>query len=589
MRTRRVLQILSATGLFILLLIVLTLVVSALDQPIGALIVLGLTALVVIAGRLVSKRVPAGTVLELDLDSGVVEKPPTDLPDRLFSREAVVMRDVTDALQRASGDDRVVGLVVRLGNGGLTIAQAQELRDAVKRFRGEGKRTVAFSESFGESTLSIADYYLAAAFEEIHMLPMGTMSIQGVTSRTPFLRGVFDRVGIEPDFDHRREYKAMKYLLTEDHYVPPHQEAAEAILGDYFEQVIDGIAEGRGMEPSVVREIVDRAPLFGDEAVEAGLIDRITHRDEAYETAKGDGKGFMFVDRYVKRAGRPHRRGSRIALIYGTGSIARGSSGFDPMTRGSSFGADDVAQAFREARDDRKVKAIVFRVDSPGGSAMGSEVVHREVLRARESGKPVVVSMASVAGSGGYYVSAPADRIVAQPATLTGSIGVVSGKLVTGDAWSRIGVDWDELSIGRNASFNSPIEAYSESEKQRLEAGLDVIYEGFKARVSDGRSMSPERVEEVAKGRVWTGAEAKDLGLVDELGGLDRAIELARELGEIDEGAPVSVQVYPKTGLLPMKTAKPSSEPVKDLLAVLSTLSPGAAPVELRMPNRFHR
>ena len=588
MRTRRVLQILSATGLFILVLIVLTLVVSALDQPIGALIVLGLTAAVVIAGRLVSKRVPAGTVLELDLDSGVVEKPPTDLPDRLFNREAVVMRDVTDALQRASEDDRIVGVVVRLGNGGLTIAQAQELRDAVKHFRTAGKRAVAFSESFGESTLSIADYYLAAAFEEIHMLPMGTVSIQGVTSRTPFLRGVFDRLGVEPDFDHRREYKAMKYLLTEDHYVPPHQEATEAILGDYFEQVIDGIAEDRGIERSVVREIVDRAPLYGEEAVEAGLIDRITHRDDAYETAKGEGKGFMFADQYVKRAGRPHRRGRRIALIYGTGSITRGSSGFDPLTRGSSFGADDVAQAFREARDDRKVEAIVFRVDSPGGSAMGSEVVHREVLRARESGKPVIVSMGSVAGSGGYYVSAPADRIVAQPATVTGSIGVIFGKLATGSAWSRIGVNWGELSIGRNASFNSPIKAYSESEKQRLEAGLDVIYEGFKARVSDGRSLSPERVEEVARGRVWTGAEAKDLGLVDELGGLDHAIALARELADIDEGAPINVQVYPKRGLLPMRTAKPSSEPVKDLLTVLSTLSPGTAPVELRMPQRFY-
>lgn len=589
MRTRRVLQILSGTGLFVLVLILLTLIVTALDQPIGALVVLGVTAVAVAAGRAVSKRVPGGTVIELDLDAGVVEKPATDLPDRIFSRGATVMRDITDALNRASGDDRIVGLVVRVGNGGLTIAQAQELRHAVRGFRASGKRTVAFSESFGESSLSIADYYLAAAFEEIHMLPMGTVSIQGVSSRTPFLRGVFDRVGIEPDFGHRREYKAMKYLLTENHYVPPHQEATEAILGDYFDQVIDGIAEDRDIERSALRETIDRAPLFGEEAVESGLIDRITHRDEAYETAKGDGKGFMFLDQYLKRAGRPHRRGSRIALVYGTGSITRGSSGFDPMTRGSAFGADDVAQAFREARDDKKVKAIVFRVDSPGGSAMGSEVVHREVLRARESGKPVVVSMGSVAGSGGYYVSAPADRIVAQPATVTGSIGVVFGKLATGEAWRRIGINWGELSIGQNAGFNSPMKIYSDSERQRLEAGLDVIYEGFKERVADGRSLSLDRVEEVAKGRVWTGAEAKELGLVDELGGLDRAIELARELAELEEDAPLSVQVYPKKGLIPMGTSKPSSEPVKDVLAVLSALTTSAAPLELRMPDTTGR
>jgi protease-4 len=588
MRTRRVLQILSGTGLFVLLLILLTLVVTALDQPIGALIVLGATAVAVVAGRIISKRVPTGTVLELDLDAGVVEKPATDLPDRIFSRGATVIRDITDALKRGSGDDRIVGLVVRLGNGGLTIAQAQELRDAVRGFRASGKKTVAFSESFGESSLSIADYYLAAMFEEIHMLPMGTVSIQGVASRTPFLRGIFDRVGIEPDFGHRREYKAMKYLLTEDHYVPPHREATEAILSDYYEQVIDGIAEDRDLDRVVVQDIIDRAPLYGEEAVEAGLIDRIAHRDEAYETAKGDGKGFMFLDEYLKRAGRPHRRGSRIALVYGTGSITRGSSGFDPMTRGSAFGADDVAQGFREARDDRKVKAIVFRVDSPGGSAMGSEVVHRELLRAREAGKPVVVSMGSVAGSGGYYVSAPADRIVAQPATVTGSIGVVFGKLATGDAWRRIGISWSELSIGRNAGFNSPIKAYSESERQRLEAGLDAIYEGFKGHVAEGRSMNLEQVEEVAKGRVWTGAEAKEIGLVDELGGLDRAIELARELAQIEEDAPLSVQVYPKKGMIPVGTSKPSSEPLKDLLAVLSSLSPGAAPLELRMPDSLN-
>lgn len=587
MRTRRVLQILSGTGLFVLVLMLLTLVVTALDQPIGALVVLGVTALAVVGGRIVSKRVPAGTVLELDLDAGVVEKPPTDLSDRVFSRGATVMRDITDALKRASRDDRIVGLVVRMGNGGLTIAQAQEIRVAVKDFRGSGKKTVAFSESFGESSLAIADYYLAAAFEEVHMLPMGTVSIQGVASRTPFLRGIFDRVGIEPDFEHRREYKAMKYLLTEDHYVPPHQEATEAILGDYFDQVLDGIAEDRDIDRAGVREMIDRAPLYGEEAVAVGLIDRITHRDEAYDAANGE--RVMFLDQYLKRAGRPHRRGSRIALIYGTGSITRGSSGFDPMTRGSSFGADDVAQAFREARDDKKVKAIVFRVDSPGGSAVGSEVVHREVLRAREAGKPVIASMGSVAGSGGYYVSVPADRIVAQPATVTGSIGVVFGKLATGDAWRRIGINWGELSIGRNAGFNSPIRAYSESEKQRLQAGLDAIYEGFKGHVQAGRSMSAERVEEVARGRVWTGAEAKELGLVDELGGLDRAIELARELAEIEEGAPLSVQVYPKRGLIPVGTSKPSSEPVKDLFAVLAALAPSAAPIELRMPDTLGR
>ena len=586
MRTRRVLQILTATGGLVLLLIVLTLVVSALDQPVGALVVLGVTLVLAYVGRLVSRRVPGGTVLELDLDKGVTEKPPTDLPGRLMRRNAVVLRDVTDALNRASADPRIIGLVARVGNGGLSVAQAQELREAVHRFRKSGKRTVAYSESFGENALSIADYYLAASFEEIFLLPLGSLSIQGVLTRTPFLGRMFDKVGVKPDFDHRREYKAMKYLLTEDRYLPPHEEASTAILEDQLGQIVAGIAEDRNLEPADVRAVIDRAPLYDDEGIEAGLVDRIAYRDEAYETARGDGHGFMFLDQYLQRAGRPNRRGKRVALIYGTGSITRGSSGFDPMTRGSSFGADDVAAALREARDDKKVRAIVFRVDSPGGSAVGSEIVHREVERASRAGKPVVVSMGSVAGSGGYFVAAPADRIVAQPGTVTGSIGVVYGKLATSDAWRRIGVNWGELKLGRNAGFSSPQGQYSDSERERLESALDTIYRGFKDRVARGRSMTSEEVEEVAKGRIWSGMQAAELGLVDELGGLDRAFEVARDLAGIPEEAPISIQVYPRTGLLPIPSGKPSSEPVRDLLAVMDVLSP-SAPVELRMLERF--
>lgn len=588
MRTRRVLQILTAAGGFVLLLVVLTLVVSALDSPIAALFVLGVTVALLVARRFVTRRVPSGTVLELDLDKGVTEKPPTDMLGRLLRRNAVVLRDVTDALKRASEDSRITGLVARVGNGGLSVAQAQELRDAVSSFRDSGKRTVAYSESFGESSLAIADYYLAAAFEEIILLPMASMSIQGVLTRTPFLGRMFRQLGVKPDFDHRREYKAAKYLLTEDHYLPPHEEATTAILEDHMAQIVAGVAHDRGLEHSVVRGIIDRAPLFGQEGVEAGLVDRIAYRDDAYESAKGAGAGFMFLDQYLRRAGRPHRRGKRIALIYGTGTIARGSSGFDPLTRGTSMGADDVAAAIREARDDRKVKAIVFRVDSPGGSAVGSELVYHEVVRAREKGKPVVVSMGSVAGSGGYFVAAPANHIVAQPGTVTGSIGVVFGKLATADVWRRLGINWGELKLGRNAGFASPNDGYSESERDRLQAALDVVYGGFKARVAAGRAMTDDQVEEVARGRVWTGMRAAELGLVDELGGLDRAIEVAKELADIEPEAPVSVQMYPRKRLLPVPTAKPSSEPVKDLLALLAAVSP-STPIELRMSEPFAR
>lgn len=585
MRAKRVLQTLSLGGLLVLFLVLLTLTVSALDGLVGVLVLAVTTLVVVIATRMVSRRIDRGTVLEVDLDGGVFEQPPDQPIDRLLNRSGVALRDVTDALERAADDPRVVGLVARVGNGKLSVAQAQELRDAVRAFRESGKNAIAFSESFGEMRLATIDYYLAAAFEQICLLPMSFVSIQGVISRTPFLRGLFDRLGVTPDLDHRREYKAAKYVLTETDYVDPHREATTAILEDYMDQIVGGIAEDRSLEPARVRELIDGAPLYDSEALEAGLVDRIGYRDEAYEAAKGaDGKSFMFVDEYVKRAGRPHRRGKRIALIYGTGSITRGSSGLDPLERGSTFGADDVAAAFREARDDRRVSAILFRVDSPGGSAVGSEVVYREIVRAREAGKPVVVSMGSVAGSGGYYVAAPADRIVAQPGTLTGSIGVVSGKIATREAWSKVGLNWGELHIGDNATYAVSDDPYSDSERERLEAGLDAIYEGFKARVENGRSLTPEHVEDIARGRVWTGAAAAENGLVDALGGLNRATELARELAGIDPEAPIKLEVFPRRRPFGIERAKPSSEPIRDALGVLSQFRT-RAPVELRMQH----
>lgn len=583
MRPKRVLQSLSMLGILVLVIVLLALAVTALAGLIGVLALAAATLVVIVITRLVGSRVAAGTVLEVDLDGGVFEQPPDQPLDRILHTSGVELRDVTDALERGAGDPRVVGLVARVGNGRLSIAQAQELRDAVKGFRESGKSTIAFSESFGETGLATADYYLAAAFDEIHLLPMGAVSIQGVVSRTPFLRGVFDRLGIVPDFDHRREYKAAKYVLNETDYLEPHEEATRAILEEHMDQIVQGVSADRDLGPDDVRRLIDRAPLYDREALEDGLVDRIGYRDEAYEAAKGrDGRSFLFVDEYVKRAGRPNRRGKRVALIYGTGTITRGNSGVDPLGRGSSFGADDVARAFREAIDDRKVSAIVFRVDSPGGSAVGSEVVYREVVRAREAGKPVVVTMGTVAGSGGYFVAAPADRIVAQPGTVTGSIGVVMGKLATRDAWQKIGLNWGALHVGENATFSVPTDPYTDSERERLGIGLDVLYDGFKSRVEEGRPLTAQQVEEVARGRVWTGERAAELGLVDALGGLSTATNLARELAGVGADEPIKLDTYPKKGRWGIEGSRPSSEPIREALAVLTQLRP-RAPVELRM------
>lgn len=588
MKPQRVVNLIGIVATILLVIALVVMAVTVLDTwwALAALAVVALLAQMVVS--VLRKRVKGGTVLELDLDGGVMEKAGSDPISRALNRKAVMVRDVVDALDRAGEDRRIVGLVARVGNGGIDVAHAQELRDAVHRFRGSGKKTVAFAEAFGEGGRAIVDYYLATAFEEIHLQPMGLASVEGMVARGTFLRGVFDNLGVIPDFDHRREYKAAKYMFTETGFTEPHREALGSVAEDRFGQLIDGIAADRGLDPDTVRSLVDRAPISADTALDQGLVDILGYRDQAYRAAGDDGKSFLFHDRYLKKAGRPHRKGKRIALIYGAGSINRGSSRFDPLGRGPSMGADEVAKAFRAACDEDKVKAIVFRVDSPGGSAVASEVVSREVQRAREeAGKPVVVSMGNVAGSGGYWVAMGADRIVAQPGTITGSIGVVWGKLANRAAWARLGITFDEILFGRNATFASAQDVYTDSERERRTELIEDVYTAFKDGVAAGREMSPERVELIAKGRIWSGARARELGLVDELGGLDAAVRIAKELAEIAEDQSVQLVVYPKEKALPLPRTEDSSQPIHAVATVLADLIQSGrdeTAIQARMP-----
>ena len=569
---------------------VAVIVVRYSTRPLVLAVLFGATLIALLVTRWWRRRIPANTVLELDLEQGIVEHTPSDPVARALTAGSLTLRNVVDALDRAAGDDRVTGLIARLGTAKLGLAQAQELRDGVKRFRSGGKRAVAFAETFGEGRLATIPYYLATAFDEIHLQPGGEVNVAGLVNRRPYLRSMFDRFDVFPDFDHRREYKSAMYLFTESELTAPDHEARTAILESQFEQIVSGIAGDRGIDPDRVRELIDEAPLSHLAAREAGLVDHLSYRDEAYTAAQGESGRLLFAHRYLKRARPPHRKGKKVALIYGTGAIALGKPGFDPLTGGSSMAADAVSAAFRAAIDDKKVKAILFRVDSPGGSAVASEVIRRETARAQEKGKPVVVSMGNVAGSGGYWVSMTADKIIAQPATVTGSIGVVAGKLVTAPAWAKGGVNWREMHIGRNATFMSPDRPFSEGEREWLAHYLDGIYEDFTSRVAAGRQLDPDAVEEIAKGRVWTGADALERNLVDELGGMDRALEVAKEAAGIAPDEPVKLVVYPKarTPLLPRRTE--SSEDLatatRSILGLLDVLLAGTGTRDVvRMPG----
>lgn len=537
----------------------------------AAAILAALIVVLLAAIWIARRHVRRGTTLEVDLDTAVVERTPPDPVGRALAQGRPTLRDLVDAIDRAATDTRIAGLVARVGNGHLGVAQIQELRDAVKRFSQAGKKTIAFSETFGEGSNGTFGYYLAAAFDEIWLQPTGDAYTLGVISRVPFLRPLFDRLGISPDLDHRKEYKAAKYRLTEDHFVEPHREATARILESHLAQFVADVASDRRLPEATVRELVDRSPLTADETLSAGLVDKLGYRDEAYPKRR------LFLGTYLKRAGRPHRKGTPIALIYGTGEIARGKSRFSPLGGTSSMGVDDVAAAFRTAVKNKKIKGVLFRVDSPGGSAVASDVVAREVANTVAAGKPVVVSMGDIAGSGGYWVSMYASKIVAQPGTLTGSIGVVSGKLVTRDAWRRQGIAFDELHVGDRATFTTGDYPYDDDQRQVLEASLDHIYDTFVAKVAEGRGLDPAEVEPVAHGRVWTGEDARRHRLVDELGGMDVALAELRRLLDLAKDAPVRLIELPKQRKFSLGSKKESSEAVaamaRDALAMAAPLA----------------
>ena len=518
-----------------------------------AIIGAGVTAIIVLAvvGRIIASLsvapVASNTVLSLDLTAALPEAPSTDILARTLGAETPTMRDVLDALERGGNDSKVKGLFARLGDDNIGTAQAQELRDALAAFRAKGKFAIAYADTFGEFNSGTHAYYLAAAFDQIWLQPQGSLGLTGLASSTPFFRGTLDKLSIEPSFDHRSEFKTAMNEITEQHMTAPHREEADSLLRSVFAQIVHGIAADRHLSEADVRALIDRGPFLTQEAVDAHLVDRIGYRDQAEAEAKqraGSGARLLSLANYLDRVGHPHRSGPTIALIYGTGLIQRGGSG-GALAAGGFMGADTMTRAFNQASRDSAVKAILFRIDSPGGSAIASETIWQAVQRARGRGKPVIVSMGNVAGSGGYYVAAPADLIVAEPATLTGSIGVLAGKFVTTGFWDKLGVTWDSVDVGANADMFSTLRDFSPAEHQRFEAFLDATYQGFKDHVAAGRRLDPVKVEEVAKGRVWTGEQAQQRGLVDVLGGFDTALALAKKAAQVPADQDVTLKRFP--------------------------------------------
>lgn len=498
--------------------------------------------------------IPARAVLALDLTNGVTESRPSG-PFALAARggDTPVLRDVVQALDEAAADERIGALLVRLGRGNLSLATVQELRDAVTAFGASGRPTIAFAETFGEGGDGTTHYYLASAFDRIWLQPSGDVGIVGIAIETPFVREALSEIGITPRFDQRGAYKGAMNTVTDRAMPEPQRRNLQALLDSALDQVVRGIAERRSLDAAAVRALIDRAPHGAAEALEVGLVDQLGYWDEvraatleAADLPRDDDDGLLDLRRYAEARDEEPGDGPVVALVYGLGPVTLDESESDPIFGRVTMGADTVAQAIADAAEDTEVRAILFRIDSPGGSYIASDTIWREVQRARERGVPVIVSMGGVAASGGYFVAAPAHKIVAQPATITGSIGVVTGKVVLSDLWTRIGVNWDGVQAGEHAGLWSPNRDFTPEEWATVQESLDRVYADFTQKVADGRNMPIDDVLAVAEGRVWTGEDAKARGLVDELGGYRTALALAREAAEIPADTALRLREFPE-------------------------------------------
>lgn len=501
-----------------------------------------LFVLLVIVALRADEPLPDRMALEVDLRKGLTEHTGDHPIAMLRSRRRLTVRELVTTIERAAGDDRVEALVGRLSGVRLSLAHVQELADAVTAFRASGKPTFVFAETLGGLTPANGAYLLASAFEAVHLQPSGSVGLVGLSAEHPFLAGTLDSLGIVPVFGKRQRYKHGPNVFTENAFTADHRESVDALLSDQFDQLVDGIAEGRGVSPEAVRQWIDDGPHTAQEALADGLVDNLSYVDGVH--ARMGETERVPIERYA--AGSGDAGGTRVALIYAVGTITTGKSRTSPLGESESVGSDTVVEAFRQVLEDGDARAVLLRVDSPGGSYVASDAIWRATRLAQAEGLPVVVSIASSGASGGYLIATHADRVIAQPGTLTGSIGVWAGKFVTRDFWQRLGVTWDDVAIGAHARLGSSLSDFTPAEREQFDAQLDRVYGAFTAQVGEGRELDSDRLDAAAEGRVWTGRQAVGRGLVDRLGGFPAAIEEIRMLLGLDPDAPVDLKVYPK-------------------------------------------
>lgn len=536
--------------------------------------------------------------------AGLAERPPAPawMPAALLPPEPT-LHELTETLYAAAKDPRVTALAIKVDDGDYPMAAVQEFHMAVEEFKKSGKKTYAYSESYGDLSPGMNKYLAIAGFDEIWVQPMGGVAVTGYAAQVPYAKEALAKLGVVPEMEQRKEYKTAPESLLRQDMSAQQRETLETFLSDYINYFTQYVGQHRGITKEQMDALIDKAPLTAQQALEAKLIDHIGFADEIdakmapdpetaaktkeakTKTGGDDAPGFVDIFTYAPPATEkssllaqlqakmrdhdtPEAGTANIAVVYIEGMILPTSDG---LAKGIAA-ADAVAPAIYQAADDKSIGAIVLRVNSPGGSPSASETIRRAVVYAKTKKKPVIVSMGSEAASGGYWVSVDADLIYALPGTLTGSIGVFGGKFDLSGLWNKLGVTWETVGYGEHAAMWSTNAPYSESGRKNLAAQMDAVYEGFVARVSEGRKLDKDAVERIAGGRVWTGGAAIDNGLADRIGGLAQALdEAAISIGLEDRTQATIITLPEQPG--PFEELSALLTGVKASAGTLSTLS----------------
>jgi protease IV len=554
-------------------------------------IVIGVLILVLIlvvwaASKPAAMRIPTNGVLVMNVSGEIAEQQAPDIFSALNGMKPLVLHDYLDAMDTAATDSHVTGLVVRIGPLETGWAKLEEMRNHLLSFRKSGKPSICY---LGYDEIQNPEYYLASACKEIWLVPTAPVSIRGMMAEALFLRGTLDKLKIVPEFYHIAEFKTATNMFTEKKFTPAHREEVEGLLHSVYNQYLEDASKGRNMDRAQFEALLNKGPFASSDAVTNKIVDRLGYWDQVQDYFKGRDHKWSPISLNQYRAFVKNEGSSTIAVVHASGLIISGESGSTPGG-GSVMGGDSVASDIRSARQDSSIKAIVLRVDSGGGSVVGSEVIRREVELANAV-KPVVVSMSDVAASGGYWIAAPARKIVADRNTITGSIGVLIGKMNVSGLYNLLGMSTDSVATSDNASLFSAQQNFTPAQREYIQKSLDQTYADFTKGVAEGRKMTVEAVDKIGKGRVWSGSQAKELGLVDELGGLDRAVEVAKGLANIPAGESVRLVRYPEERNFfqqLMQREKDTMNESQSLESMLRHIVSQMEPVQARVPYELH-